>query len=571
MTPALTAASVVVASVGVVSVIASLPWQTTYAAVSPHLVVADALAALSLMVAGALLWSDRPADSRSALLVLATGAWACGDWVGWQGGPDVVRTLGVVGQATLLPLVAHLCARTWRTWLSLQRAVPWLYAVTLGLVVARLIVANPMADPNCWQNCSANTLFVTDQPAVAAALGRASLVLSTTIGAVMAVAGCWLALGGPVARRLHLAVILPAAVFGLAAAAQGVLVLSGVAETPVDRRFVVLHAASAWALVALGVGFISVVVRARRARRLAGELARQLAESSDRSVEGLLGGAIGDPTVQVAYRVQNPEGWVDGTGRRVGAPDGVPGRGVVHVTHADQLIAVVSHDSFVADDVDIATALGPAARLAIENESLRAQQLARLHELRDSQRRIVEAADVERTRLERNLHDAAQVSILGLTATVQRALGAARREVDPAAYQLLSAAAQEVQGAMDDLRRLAHGIHPAILDLEGLAPALESLADHAQIRVAISVPDRTRLPQALEHAAYAVAAEAIREATRRDEDDLLVRVQHNGSWLDLHVNGTMQAPTSAVRDRVGAMGGQVANEGSSLEVRLPCE
>jgi signal transduction histidine kinase len=321
----------------------------------------------------------------------------------------------------------------------------------------------------------------------------------------------------------------------------------------------------------MGAGFVSVVMKSRRARRLAGELAGHLAESSDQSVASLLGRAFGDPTVQVAYRVQDPQGWVDGTGLSVVEPASVTGRGVVHVTRAGQLIAVVSHESLAVGDVDLATALGPAARLAVENESLRAQQLARLRELRDSQRRIVEAADAERTRLERNLHDAAQVSILGLTASVQRALGVARREGDPAAYQLLSAAAQEVQATMDDLRRLAHGIHPAILDLEGLAPALESLADHSQIRVAISVPDRTRLPQALEHAAYAVAAEVIREATSRDEDDLLIRVHRNGSWLDLHVDGTAQPPTHAVRDRVGAMGGLVTNEGASLEVRLPCE
>ena len=561
------AAAVVTTSVAAVA--ASLPWHTTYAAYSSAILATDAAAAAALLAAGLALWWVRPQDVRATLLVLASAAWACANWVGWQGGPDVARTLGAAGHAALVPLVAHLVVRTWPGWRSLRVAVAWLYGVTLGLVVARLAVADPRADPSCWQNCTANSLLVVGHPTLATGLLRVSLAVSILTGAALVVAGCGLAVAGRhAARSQHLPVLLPAAAFGGAIAVRGALVLSGSVETPLDRRFVVVHLAMAGALVGIGVGASLVVMRSRRARRRTEELARNLVQARDQPVAGLLSRATGDPTVRVTYRVREPDGWVDAAGRRVAAPDAGLVGGRVPVTRAGDLIAVISHDP--ATDIDLAAALGPAARLAIENESLQAQQRTRLHDLQESQRRIVEAADSERARLERNLHDAAQVSVLGVIDTVQRALRAARHDRNSTASRLLSDAAEEAQATIDDLRVLARGIHPAILDLEGLAPALEALADHAPIRVEVAMPEHERLPSGLEHAVYHVAAETIREAVRRDEDDLLVQVQVSGDWVELVVDGTRQAPTDTVRDRVGALGGVVVGTTAALEVRLPC-
>ena len=562
------AAAVAVAGAAVA---ASLPWHTTYAALSPSALVADAAAAVALLVAGLGLSLERPQDARSALLVLASAAWACAGWVGWQGGPDVVRTLGVVAHAALLPLVAHLVVHTWPSWRPLRLAVPWLYAVTLGIAVARVSVTDPLIDPSCWQNCTANSWLVLGHPTLATGLLRVSLAISVLTGAALMVAGCGLAVaGGNLARRQHLPILLPAAALGAASAVQGAFVLGGSVETPLDRRFVVLHVALAGALVGLGVGAGLIVLRSRRGRRHTQELAHNLALSRDQSVASLLRRQIGDPTVKVTYRVGDPEGWVDSTGRRVSAPASRAGPGVVPVTRSGEVIALISHDPEAAPDIDLASALGPAARLAVENESLQAQQQARLHDLRHSQRRIVDAADAERTRLERNLHDAAQASVLGVIATVQRARRAAQDQSDHAASQLLADAAGQAHATMAELRVLARGIHPAILDLEGLGPALETLADHAEIRVEMAVALPDRLTPEVERTVYAVAAETIREAARQGEDDLLVRVHVTGDWVELDVDGTEQLPPDAVRDRVGAMGGRVLQNRSGLEVRLPC-
>ena len=326
----------------------------------------------------------------------------------------------------------------------------------------------------------------------------------------------------------------------------------------------------ACALIGVGAGVGLVVVRSLRARRRIGELARNLALSREQSVASLLGRAIGDPTVKVTYRVQEPEGWVDAAGHRVAEPDGGAVRGVVPVMRSGERIALIGHDPDTAPDLDLASALGPAARLAVENERLQAQQRARLHDLRDSQRRIVDAADAERARLERNLHDAAQVSVLGLIDSVHRAQRVAQHAGDAVASRLASHAAVEATATMGELRDLARGIHPALLDLGGLAPALQALADHAQIRVEVAMPQDERLPAAVEHTVYVIAADAIREAARRGEDDLLLRVHVTGGRLDLVVDGTAQRPTDVLCDRVGALGGTVLGNGEALEVRLPC-
>ena len=184
-TAVLAVASVAAVATGA-AVASSLPWYTTFAAVHrrswsptrPPLWPCWGPGRLALSL-------ERPGDVRSALLVLVWAAWACADWVGWQGGPAVVRTLGVVGHAALLPLIAHLVVRTWPAWDVLRRAVPWIYGVTLGVAVARLTVTDPLVDAACWQNCTANTLLVIGQPTIALALFRLVLGISLITGVAM--------------------------------------------------------------------------------------------------------------------------------------------------------------------------------------------------------------------------------------------------------------------------------------------------------------------------------------------------------------------------------------------------
>ena len=139
--------------------------------------------------------------------------------------------------------------------------------------------------------------------------------------------------------------------------------------------------------------------------------------------------------------------------------------------------------------------------LALANEEARG-------ELEASRARLVTAGDEERRRLERNLHDGAQQRLVSLSLSLR--LAQRKLATDPqAAQELLSAASLELGVALEELRELARGIHPAVLTERGLGPALESLADRVPLPVELELPTDERLPRRVEAAAYYVVSEAL--------------------------------------------------------------
>jgi signal transduction histidine kinase len=158
------------------------------------------------------------------------------------------------------------------------------------------------------------------------------------------------------------------------------------------------------------------------------------------------------------------------------------------------------------DNPELVEEVASAARLALENERLQAEVRAQLEDLRASRARIIEAGDAERRRLERDLHDGAQQRLVGLTL----ALRLLRAQLGPDQDQQLTArldeAEAELRRAVTELRGLAHGIHPAVLSDEGLAAALEALAEGTLAPLRIAAVPQERFPPAVETAAYMVVA-----------------------------------------------------------------
>ena len=129
-------------------------------------------------------------------------------------------------------------------------------------------------------------------------------------------------------------------------------------------------------------------------------------------------------------------------------------------------------------------------------------------QLAASRARIVAAADAERRRLERNLHDGAQQRLVSLAL----ALRELERELDgdvDAARRVLASAREELKHALNELRELARGIHPAILSDRGLGPAVETLAARVPLPVRVTSTPCTRFPEQAEAAAYFLVAEAL--------------------------------------------------------------
>ncbi len=198
-----------------------------------------------------------------------------------------------------------------------------------------------------------------------------------------------------------------------------------------------------------------------------------------------------------------------------------------------------------------------------EVHRLNAELHARLEELAASRARIVAAGDVERRRLERNLHDGAQQRLVSLSLSLRLAL--AKLESDPAAARaILAPAGDELALALDELRELARGLHPAVLTDRGLRAAVEMLAGRAPVVVEIEeIPDE-RLPEPVEAAAYYLIAEALTNVAKYARASAVrVRVTASGAGVavevtDDGVGGADPANGSGLRglaDRVEALGG----------------
>ena len=234
-----------------------------------------------------------------------------------------------------------------------------------------------------------------------------------------------------------------------------------------------------------------------------------------------------------------------------------------------------------SEDPALLDAVSSAAGLALDNERLLAELRAQLEETRDSRARIVDAADTERRRLERNLHDGAQQRLVTLALHLRMAQESLRD--DPSAAEaMLDGVGDDLKLALEELRELARGLHPAILTDRGLAPALQSIATRAPFKVEINGVPHERLPAAVEAAIYYVVAESLTNAAKHagasearvelstSDDTVTVEIRDNGS------GGANLADGSGIRglaDRVEALGGRIELQspvGAGTVVRQSC-
>jgi len=223
------------------------------------------------------------------------------------------------------------------------------------------------------------------------------------------------------------------------------------------------------------------------------------------------------------------------------------------------------HRAELLDDLGLLEEVGAAAGLALDHERLQAQARARLEQLRASRARTVEAGDAERRRLERDLHDGAQQRLVVLSF----ALRLLRAEVGDDAAARVDAATAELRDALDELRELARGIYPAVLVDEGLAAAIEALAESGTAPMRLGpLPDERFVP-AVEAAAYFLVAELARRggavgvSAARADGRLVVEVEGAA------VGGDVE-DLEDLEDRIGAVDGALVVEDGSVRAEIPC-
>jgi PAS domain S-box-containing protein len=219
-------------------------------------------------------------------------------------------------------------------------------------------------------------------------------------------------------------------------------------------------------------------------------------------------------------------------------------------------------------------------------EAARAREIerARSEELHASRRRIVEAADNARRKIERDLHDGAQQRLVALSLEVR--LAQARVAKDPeSAAPFLDRIGRELLEASADLRELARGIHPAVLTERGLAPAIDALVSRAPVPVDVSGLPEDRLPPNTEATAYFTVAEALTNVAKYAEaSHVSVRMERENGVLAIEVEddgvgGAAASPgsgLSGLADRVGAADGTLEvvsppGDGTLVRAELPLE
>jgi signal transduction histidine kinase len=208
----------------------------------------------------------------------------------------------------------------------------------------------------------------------------------------------------------------------------------------------------------------------------------------------------------------------------------------------------------------------------------------RVDHLRTARQRILDAAEEERRRIERDLHDGAQQRMVAVAVTL--GLAEAQLATNPeGAAKLVAQAREEAQHAVRELRELARGIHPALLSERGLGPALEALARRAPVPVEVSpVPD-VEICRAAQSAAYYCTAEALTNVAkyaRASHASVMLSAGDGRLYVEVSDDGVGGADPSVgsglrgLQDRVDALDGRFEvisppGEGTTIRVELPLD
>jgi signal transduction histidine kinase len=535
--------------------------------------------------AGFYVWRWRA--KRSGLLLAAAGvAWFFPEWDNPGVGAAAAFTFGLVTYALALAIVAHavLAYPSGRLSSPLDRlAVTVAYAdvaLILGLLPA-LFFSPP--EQGC-SLCPPNLLLADAQPGLFESLNRWGIRLGLVWTIVIAALCVWrLARPGTPLRRAAAPVLAGGAAYLLLASSDFAHSLPR-GQLGTDQFEYRLWLAQAAALCAIGLGVAWSWLLARRARSAMAALVVELGQSpAAGGLREMLARSLGDPDLQVAYPLGEPERLVDATGAAVDLAKRA-GRAVTPLTRREQTVALLSHRPGLLDDPAIVDEVIAATRLAVDNERLQAEVLAQLQELRASRVRIVTTGDAERQRLERDLHDGAQQRLVGLALALRLARARLSAGADSDLRALLDQADERLSAGIGELRELAHGIYPVALTEEGLAAAVEALAEHTSTPITVIHMPQGRFPNPVETAAYFVIAETTGYmATLDAASGVTVDVRHDGGRLVIEVTEEaagnpgpeLDARLTGLADRVGAVGGQLrvgqaASGGVTIGAEMPC-
>jgi signal transduction histidine kinase len=318
---------------------------------------------------------------------------------------------------------------------------------------------------------------------------------------------------------------------------------------------------------------LAIVVGLTLERQFMGQaLARfvdQLAGATPARLQQLMAEVLHDPTLTIAYPRPTRGTHVDAAGASVPMPVDGARHAVAAITRDGAPVASVLYDTALADQEAFVRAAGAVAALRLQQAQLEVDLKASMSDLAQSRRRLVEAADAERQRIERDLHDGAQQHLVGMRVKLELASDAIKHDRERG-ERMLAEIGTELDEALEELRALARGVYPPLLSEHGLAEALKSTARSCPVPVSVRVGEIRRYQADVETAVYFCCREALQNVARHAGRDAVTTVDlaEERSKLRFSVCDTglgfarsEQEPGSGIvnmRDRIEAVGGTLS-------------
>ncbi len=561
-------------------VVALVDWDTYHAVKSPVELTLFITVGLAFVATGITAWRTRPHDNTGRLMVIAGLLWlakglsfsnnSLAFTIGWM---LTVAYFAVLIQVVLGFPLGRL-RRGWERWF-----VGGCYVYYIGSAMCELLFADPGKQIEGTGKSPINLLLIRDDPDIFAALQGVFGIVDVSIGLFMVgvLVARWRA-GTPAYRS-----------------AFAPLWLAGVLGTAVAVALYVINAKSPGALThwgpylaypATALSPLAVVVglwRYRVARSAVSDVMVEVGSAPlGEGFTNALRRALRDPSLVLWSWSPERGRYLDADGKPQKMPDENAPRAVTVLERDGVAVGALVHDRSLRDQPQLLAAVRSAATVAMDNQRLQAELEAQLEEVRESRGRIVAAGDAQRRRLERDLHDGAQQRLVAATILLRRA----QRAPDEARMrELLTQGTNELESALVELRELARGVYPPVLQERGLGSALTSLAERAPLPVEIVDTLRARLPAPVELAAYFIAAEAVANAMKhssatlveiflRCEDGRLrVVISDDGCGGATYTHG---GGLSGLIDRASALGGDISlssppGSGTALTLTLPVQ
>jgi signal transduction histidine kinase len=292
-----------------------------------------------------------------------------------------------------------------------------------------------------------------------------------------------------------------------------------------------------------------------------------------RQMRAALAATLDDPSIDLLVPDDVPGRWLDSEGRvtsRSAAAE--DGRALTLIHDDGEPIALLAHDPLLRDDQELVAALSALVLGSLHHRRVTSRLASSLEQLEESRKRIARAADLERARIERDLHDGAQQRLVMMR--IKLSLAEELTQEDPAAgAAVVHGGGTEVELALEELRALAHGVYPSVLSDRGLEDALRSIVAESPLSIHLEAHGIERHPTEIDTAVYFLCLEAIQNVIKHAHGatGAWITVMDPGLvYVEVRDDGPGFTPAGAgsngglgnMRDRVEAVGGRLVVDAS---------